>query len=89
MVEHLRPGALEDELALADERRDPPVPVAAWLSLDSREWVGELYAWAAKPNGSNDGWRGLVLLLREFAPGFWAEYLGWVRAEHIRQLADR
>jgi hypothetical protein len=38
------------------------------------------------PNGSNDGWRGLVFSVREFAPGFWAECLAWVRAEHVRPL---
>jgi hypothetical protein len=56
-----------------------------WLSLDGRDWAGELYGWAAHLNGLDDGWRGLVLAPREFTPGFWAEYLGWVRAEHIRQ----
>ena len=57
----------------------------AWLSLDGREWAGELYGWAANPNGADDGWRGLVVAPREFARGFWAEFLGWVRAEQIRQ----
>jgi len=38
-------------------------------------------------NGSNDGWRGLVGGVREFAPGFGAEFLTWVRAEDIRRIA--
>ncbi|MGY1660774.1 hypothetical protein ACI78Q_06055 [Geodermatophilus sp. SYSU D00705] len=76
---------LDEELDKADELRDPPVPVVAWLHLDGQEWAGELYGWARNPNGADDGLRGLVLALREYAPGFWAEYLGWVGAEHIRQ----
>jgi hypothetical protein len=84
MVQRLREGWLEYELTKVEQSREPPVPVWAWLSLDGREWAGELYGWAANPNGGDDGWRGLVLAPREFAPGFWAEFLGWVRAEHVR-----
>ncbi|MCW2904675.1 MAG: hypothetical protein JWO67_6940 [Streptosporangiaceae bacterium] len=85
IVEHLRDGQLDYELGKCDELRNPPVPVWAWLSLDGREWAGDLYGWAANPNGADDGWRGLVGGVREFAPGFGAEFLGWVPAEHIRQ----
>jgi hypothetical protein len=83
IVQRLRPGALDHELAKVEAPRDPPVPVTVWLSLDGCAWNGELFGWAANPNGANDGWRGLVLAPREFAPGFWAEYLGWARAEYI------
>lgn len=87
-VQRLPAGRLDEELAKADEVRDPPVLVWAWLTLDSREVRGELYGWADNPNGADDGLRGLVLAPREYAPGFWAEYLGWVRAEHVRQRRD-
>ena len=85
MVQRLREGALRYELSKVEQPRDPAVPVWAWLPLDDREWASGLYGWAANPNGADDGWRGLVCAPREFAPGFWAEYLGWVRAVHIRR----
>lgn len=85
ITEHLAPGRLEQELAKVEQRRDPPVPVWAWLLLDSAEHAGELYGWAENPRGSGDGWRGLVRGVRQYAPGFHAEYLAWVRAEQIRQ----
>lgn len=85
IVEHLRDGQLDHELDKCDELREPPVPVTAWLLLDSAPHDGLLYGWAANPNGSGDGWRGLVQIVREFSPGFSAEGLHWVRAEDIRQ----
>jgi hypothetical protein len=88
IVEHLREGQLSYELDKCDELREPPVPVTAWLLLDSTAYDGLLYGWAADPNGGNDGWRGLVGGVREFAPGFWAEFLTWVRAEDVRQCRD-
>jgi hypothetical protein len=88
MVQRLPEGRLEYERAKVNQPREPPLPVWAWLPLDGREWVGELYGWAANPNGADDGWRGLVVAHREFAHGFWTEFLGWVRAEHIRQRDD-
>ena len=85
IVEHLREGQLEYELVKADELRDPPMPVKVWLPLDGARHDGWLHGWAATPNGGADGWRGLVYLVREFAPGFRAEFLGWVRAEDVEQ----
>jgi hypothetical protein len=87
IVEHLREGQLEYELDKCDELRDPPVPVTAWLHIDSAAHDGLLYGWSANPNGANDGWRGLIFLIREFAPGFSAKLLTWVRAEGITRLA--
>lgn len=88
VVEHLREGKLDYELTKLDERRDPPVPVTALLLFDCPEVDGLLYGWSTNPNGAGDGWRGLVRGVREFAPGFEAEFLTWVRAEHIRQRID-
>lgn len=85
IVEHLRGGQLEYELGKCDELREPPPPVTAWLLLDSAAHDGLLHGWAANPNGSDDGWRGLVSGVRAFAAGFEAEFLTWVRAEDIRQ----
>jgi hypothetical protein len=82
-VQSLRPDLLEEQLDKLDEVREPPVPVTAWLLLDERNWDGELLGWAANPNGADDGWCGLVRLTREYAPGFWAEGVFWVRAERI------
>jgi hypothetical protein len=79
------PERIAEECEKVTDRRDPPVPVWVWLTLDGREWAGELLGWADNPNGADDGLRGLVLAPREYAAGFWAEYLGWVRAEHIRR----
>ncbi len=60
-----------------------PCPVVAWLALDNQHHTGLLYGWAENPNGADDGWRGLVSAVREYAAGFEAEYLGWVRAEDV------
>ena len=76
------------ELRKVDHLRDPPVPVVAWLGLDSRHRTGLLYGWAGNPNGADDGWRGLVRAVPEYTPGFEAEYLGWVRAAHIPPAED-
>ena len=67
------------------DRRDPPVPVAVWLGLDARWWDGVLHGWAANPNGGDTGLRGLVVAPREYAAGFWADYIGWVRPERVRR----
>lgn len=85
MVQRLREGWLEEELAKVEEVRDPPVPVVAWLALDGENHEGLLYGWAANPNGADDGWRGLVRAVREYARGFEAEFLGWVPAEHLQK----
>jgi hypothetical protein len=85
VVEHLRGDQLDHELGKVEDLRDPPIPVMAWLLLDGAEHEGLLYGLAENPNGANDGWRGLVQLTREFAPGFWAQGLHWVPAERIRQ----
>src|SRR5690349_6211384 len=76
MVQRLLAERLEYELTKVEQPRTPPVPVWAWLTLDSREWVGELFGWAANANGADDGCRGLVVAPREFAHGFWAEFVG-------------
>lgn len=81
ITEHLREGQLEAELAKVDERRDPPVPVVARVLDDW--WDGELHGWARNPRGVDGMW-GLVFLLREYAHGFWAEHLSWVRSEDVR-----
>jgi hypothetical protein len=65
--------------------RDPPVPVEVWLGMDARWWDGELHGWAPNPNGSSDELRGLVRGVREYAPGFWAEFLTWATIERVRQ----
>jgi hypothetical protein len=85
VVQRLREGQLDFELAKVEQSRTPPVPVWAWLSLDSREWAGELFGWAANPNGADDGRRGLVVARREFAHRFWTEFMGWVQVDQIRQ----
>lgn len=84
-VQRIPPERVDEELAKADEVRDPPVPVTAWLLLDGQHWPGRLLGWANDPNGGNDGLRGLVHGVREYAPGFETEFLTWVRAEHIAQ----
>jgi hypothetical protein len=40
----------------------------ALLSLDGREWPGELFGWAANRNGADDGWRGLVAVPESSRP---------------------
>ncbi len=83
LTERLSQERLENELGKADELREPPVPVVAWLAVDAQHHAGLLYGWAENPNGADDGWRGLVYAVREYAAGFEAEFLGWVRAEDI------
>lgn len=77
---------LQAELAKVTDRRDPPVPVRVWLLLDGTEVDGVLHGWATNPNGGDDGLRGLVVAVREYAPGFFAEYCGWQLASSIRKL---
>ena len=84
-MQRVPPERLAEELGKVEDPRDPPVPVTAWLFLDGREWDGELLGWAVNPNGGDDGLRGLCVLAREYAPGFWTEALLWVPAEAIRQ----
>lgn len=84
-VQQLPEGRLDAELAKVQQRRDPPIPVVAWLHLDGREWDGVLHGWSQNPNGGDDGWRGLVQFTREYAAGFWTEALMWVRQEDIRR----
>ena len=76
---------LAEELRKVEQRRERPVPVWFWLSIDSREAAGELHGWASNPNGAEDGWRGLVVAPREYAAGFWTTWVGWVRQEDLRQ----
>lgn len=84
ITEHLRAGLLEHEMAKVEQRRDPPVPVTVWLLLDGQEHDGELLGWASSPNGSSGELAGLVFLVREYAAGFGAELLTWVRSEDVR-----
>lgn len=73
------------ELAKADQRCEIPEPVWVWLTLDAAEAPGELLGWAENPTGDNDGRCGLVVAARRDEPNHWVQYLGWVRADHIRQ----
>ena len=82
VTEHLRPGQVEAELVKVEDVRDPPVPVEAWL-LDAW-WPAELHGWARNPRGVDGMW-GLCVGLREYAPGYAAEFCTWVAAEGIRQ----
>ena len=70
LTERISPERLEYELGKVDDPRDPPVPVVAWLALDSQDRAALLLGWAENLNGANDGWRGLVRTEREYAPGF-------------------
>ena len=84
-LQRLPPGRLDEELAKVVDRRDPPVPVRVWLLIDGQEHDAELLGWAPNPRRGDDGLRGLVRLVREFAPGFFAEMLAWVPVHDVRQ----
>lgn len=84
-VQRVPQERLLQELGKAEQLRNPAVPVWAWLLLDGAEVAGDLLGWASNPNGGDDGMRGLVLAVREYAGGYHAEFLGWVPAERIRQ----
>lgn len=84
-LQRVPPERLEEELGKVTDPREPAVPVAVWLGLDARWWDGELHGWAPNPHGGDDGLRGLVVAPREYSPGFWAEYIGWVTPERVRQ----
>jgi len=86
---HLPEGELERELARVTDRRDPPVPVDGWLRLDSRWTAGELHGWRMGSTGAETGRLvGMVTGLREYAPGFWCEYLLWLFTEQLRIRPD-
>src|SRR3954447_15899855 len=84
MVQRLREGWLEEELARIGRVRHPPVPVVAWLALDGENHEGLLYGWAANPNGADDGWRGFGRAVRGDARrvggGAWCAPCGSMRA---------
>jgi hypothetical protein len=82
---HLSAERWEQALDQVMDPRDPPVAVEVWLGLDSRWWDGELHGWAPNPNGSGSELRGLVSGVREYAPGFWAEFLTWASVDRVRQ----
>lgn len=84
-LQRLPSGRLDEELAKTEDPRDPPVPVTAWLLLDGAWHDGVLHGWASNPRGAGDGLRGLVTLVREYAPGFVAEAVFWVPAENVRR----
>lgn len=72
IVEHLRDGQLDYELEKCDELRQPPLPVTAWLLLDSAAHDGLLYGWAANPNSADDAglWEACGSSLRGSWPTF-------------------
>lgn len=76
---------LAAELAKVTDRREPAVPVEVWLGIDARWWDGELHGWAPNPHGADGSLRGLVIAPREYSPGFWSEYIGWVTPDRLRQ----
>lgn len=88
LVEHVPPERWARELARVTDRRDPPVAVSVWLLLDGRAWEGRLHGWAVDPLGAG-GLMGLVFLVREFTPGFEAEYLHWEPVRSISRHGDR
>jgi hypothetical protein len=85
ITEHLHPGQLERELGKVEDRREPPVPVLVRTTLPGQLVDVALLGWAHGPNGA-PGLYGLVRGLREYAPGFWAEFLWWQSAEDLRVL---
>lgn len=85
ITEHLRPGQLERELGKVEDRREPAVPVVVRTLLPGQLVDVELLGWAHAPNGAA-GLYGLVRGLREYAPGFGAEFLWWSAADSINLL---
>lgn len=83
ITEHLRAGQLERELGKVEDRREPPLPVLVRTTLPGELRDVELLGWAHAPNGA-PGLYGLVRGLREYSPGFWAEFLWWHTAEDVR-----
>ena len=88
VTEHLSAERLEQALGEVTDPREPPVPVQVWLGADARWWDGELHGWGTNPNGSSGELRGMVTGVREYAPGFWAEFLTWATVERVRQRAE-
>lgn len=84
VVQRVAPERIEQELARADERCDPPLPVWAWLIPHGRESAGVLLGWWASC-GSHASRRGLVLVTRDAGEGCRVEELIWVHADHIRR----
>ncbi len=85
LIEHVSDERWAHEPAKVTDRRDPPVLISVWLSLDGRAWAGELHGWAVNPMGAG-GLLGLTFLVRESSPGFQVERLHWDPAHHITRL---
>ena len=88
VTEHLSAERLEQALGEITDPREPAVPVEVWLGADARWWEGVLHGWGTNPNGSSGELRGLVTGVREYAPGFWAEFLTWATVERVRQRTE-
>jgi hypothetical protein len=80
-----------DPNRLARERRKlhdphrPPVPVKATLP-DAQSSLGLLLGWCPDRTGRDQALRGLILVIREYAPGLTEDWLGWLTADRIDLL---
>ena len=88
MTEHLTDDQRYRALDQVTDPREPPVPVEVFLGLDARWWDGELHGWGPNPNGSDGTLRGLVFGVREYAPGFWAEFVTWATVDRVPPRAE-
>lgn len=79
------PNRLAHELRKLNDPHRPPVPVKATLP-DAKSSLGLLLGWCPNRTGHDRALRGLILVIREYAPGFTEDWLGWLTADRIDLL---
>jgi hypothetical protein len=79
------PNLLADELLKVARCHQPPLPVKATLT-SAESTLGLLFGWRLDEASHDPPSRGLVLVVREYAPGLTEDWLGWLAAERIELL---
>ena len=81
----VEPDVLAQELLKLEHCHRPPLPVKATLPT-AESTLGLLFGWRLDPASHDLPSRGLVLVVREYAPGLTEDWLGWLAEEHIELL---
>ena len=85
MHRRVDPNRLAQELLKVEHCHQPPLPVKATLST-AESTLGLLFGWRLDQAVRELPSRGLVLVVREYAPGLTEDWLGWLTAERIELL---
>ena len=76
---------LAHELLKVEHGHRPPLPVKATLP-NAESTLGLLFGWCLNQASHDLPSRGLVLAVREYAPGLTEDWLGWLSVDRIELL---